>query len=272
MLTDSRLYATTQEFRELMDFVVRFRDFSPFNAMLLQIQKPGLRHAASAPDLRQRFERWPRHGARPLLILVPFGPVGLVYDLMDTEGRPLPEVAAAFRARGPITRERVEGFDALLRRCNVEVVWVDHGDNNAGSIAVTHRAQHKDDVSHYRMAVNWNHDPAVQFSTVAHELAHLFLGHLGRDAKLGIPKRDRLGRATEELEAECVAFIACERNEVASDSRRYLAHYVDANTTVGNLDFYQLMRAAGQVEAALDVATSSSRRRMGRSLETMRLL
>ena len=191
---------------------------------------------------------------------------------MDTEGWPLPEVAAAFRARGPITRERVEEFEALLCRSHVEVVWVDHGDNIAGSIAAVHRARHKDDIPHYRMTVNRNHDPAVQFSTVAHELAHHFLGHLGRDVKLGIPGRDRLDRATEELEAECVAFIACERNEVASDSRRYLAHYVDASTTVGNLDFYQIMRAAGQVEAALDLATNSSRRRSIKQTETARLL
>lgn len=103
LLTESKLYAGTREFKELLDFIVRFRDFSPFNAMLLQIQKPGLRHAASARDLHKRFERLPRYGARPLLILIPFGPIGLVYDTMDTEGRPLPEVAAAFRARGRIT-------------------------------------------------------------------------------------------------------------------------------------------------------------------------
>ena len=272
LLAESKLYASTREFQELMDFVVRFRDFSPFNAMLIQIQKPGLRHAASVRDLWQRFERRPRHGARPLLILVPFGPVGLVYDLMDTEGQPLPEVAAAFRARGRITLERIAGFETLLRRSNVEVVRVDYGDNNAGSIEVAHRAQHKDDVSQYRMTVNQNHNSAVQFSTIAHELAHLFLGHLGRDAKLGIPKRGRLDHATEELEAECVAFIVCERNEVDSDSRSYLARFVNENTTVGNLDLYQIMRAAGQVEAALGLATNSSHRRPAVRMETPRLL
>ena len=78
---------------------------------------------SAARDLLQRFERRPRYGARPLLILVPFGPVGLVYDLMDTEGRPLPEIAAAFRARGRITRERVAGFETILRRSNIDVVW-----------------------------------------------------------------------------------------------------------------------------------------------------
>jgi hypothetical protein len=42
--------------------------------MLLQVQKPGLMYAASAVDWNERFERRPKAGARPLLILWPFGP------------------------------------------------------------------------------------------------------------------------------------------------------------------------------------------------------
>ena len=55
--------------------VVRLRNFAPFNAMLLQMQKSGLSYAASAHDWRMRFGRTPKYGARPLLILSPFGPV-----------------------------------------------------------------------------------------------------------------------------------------------------------------------------------------------------
>lgn len=64
--------------KELLDFVVRLRNFAPFNAMLLHVQKPGLSYAASEHDWRNRFGRWPKDGARPLLILLPFSPVGLV--------------------------------------------------------------------------------------------------------------------------------------------------------------------------------------------------
>lgn len=42
LLIDSRLYTQSQDYKELLDFVVRLRNFAPFNAMLLQIQKPGL--------------------------------------------------------------------------------------------------------------------------------------------------------------------------------------------------------------------------------------
>ena len=50
LLDDSRLYKSGADYKQLLDFVVRLRNFAPFNAMLLQIQKPGLMYAASARD------------------------------------------------------------------------------------------------------------------------------------------------------------------------------------------------------------------------------
>jgi hypothetical protein len=48
LLTEARLYRTTADYKALLDFVVRLRNFAPYNAMLLQVQKPGLTYAASA--------------------------------------------------------------------------------------------------------------------------------------------------------------------------------------------------------------------------------
>src|SRR5439155_4977291 len=102
LLADSRLYRHGKDYKALLDFVVRLRNFAPFNAMLLQVQKPGLSYAASARDWYERFGRSPKEGARPLLILWPFGPVALVYDFLDTEGEDLPEDVASFFAHGSI--------------------------------------------------------------------------------------------------------------------------------------------------------------------------
>src|SRR3989338_5854582 len=96
LLSDSRLYTQSKDYKALLDFVVRLRNFAPFNAMLLQVQKPGLSYAASARDWQVRFCRTPKEGARPLLILWPFGPVALVYDVLDTEGDSLTEDVASF--------------------------------------------------------------------------------------------------------------------------------------------------------------------------------
>lgn len=126
LLTDSRLYTQSSDYKELLDFMVRLRNFAPFNAMLLQVQKPGLRYAASANDWWTRFRRKPKEDARPLLILWPFGPVALVYDVQDTEGKDLPEDVDSFFARGGLhgrTDARLPAADGqethrlLVRRC-----------------------------------------------------------------------------------------------------------------------------------------------------------
>ncbi len=103
LLTESKLYKSGDEYKALLDFTIRMRNFAPFNAMLIDIQKPGIRFAASARDWALRFGRSPNQDARPLLILRPFSPVAPVYDIADTEGRELPKsVRHAFIAKGPV--------------------------------------------------------------------------------------------------------------------------------------------------------------------------
>jgi IrrE N-terminal-like domain len=251
LLTDSRLYTQSSDYKALLDFVVRLRNFAPFNAMLLQVQKPGLSYAASARDWRERFGRNPKEGARPLLILWPFGPVALVYDVLDTDGKDLPQDVASFFAVGAIREQQLASFISLMGRKGIEWYPVDAGDQKAGSIRVIRRATKEKEVAHYRMHINRNHAAAVQFTTLAHELGHLFLGHLGPDRALNVPERPSMDHAQWELEAESVAFLVCARNGVTSKSETYLANYVGKNTTVEHVDLYQVMRASGQIETLL---------------------
>lgn len=257
LLQDSRLYTKSKDYKELLDFVVKLRPFAPFNAMLLQLQKPGISYAATAADWRNRFERRPKEGVRPLLILWPFGPVALVYDKEDTEGRDLPEDAFPFVVLGDVSKSALAGFRFRLQEKQIMVYECDSGDRNAGYMRLDYRDDDEKKYSRYTLGLNRNHPPAVQFGTIAHELGHLFLGHLGRDGKLGIPDRLGLDRAQQELEAESVAYIVCERHEVHSKSQTYLADFVTQDTTIGKLDIYQVMRAAGHVESLLGLASRS---------------
>lgn len=261
LLEDSRLYRTSTDYRQLLDFTVKLRNFAPFNAMLLQIQKPGLQYAASAYEWREKFNRRPKRDARPLLILWPFGPVVLVYDVVDTEGDALPSDVRPFQATGEITEERMIRFLKLMAGKNIRSEKFDGGDGAAGSVAVTWRAPERkgktakplEQRSQYLVRLNQNHSPAVQFSTLAHELGHLFLGHLGRDPALKIPQRPTLTHAQLELEAESFAYVVCGRNGVSCESKKYLADYVTKHTTVDDIDVYQIMRAAGQMETLLEL-------------------
>jgi len=255
LLESSRLYRSSADYKALLDFVARMPNFAPFNAMLLQIQKPGLSFAASQYDWYRLFGRRVNEGTRPLLILWPFGPVALVYDVMDTEGRELPRDVRTFYARGVIDKQRIEGFWEPLWKKGIEVCWMDAGDKSAGSIRVVQRSSDKKVATQYRMMINANHEPAVKFTTLAHELAHLFLGHLGLDEKLSVPDRRKADHRQRELEAESVAYIVCARNGVTSASETYLVDYVQKNTSVDQVDVYQVMRAAGQIESLLGLGS-----------------
>lgn len=261
LLEDSRLYRKGADYKNLLDFAVRLRNFAPFNALLLQIQKPGLNHAASASEWFESFGRTIKVDARPLLILWPFGPVALVYDLMDTEGEPIPEGVTAFAATGVIDQMALTRFELLLAKKNIAWNKLDAGDCKAGSIALVKRSTKSTESSSYNMNVNKNHDANVQFSTLAHELAHLFLGHLGRDVYLSIPQRPTQTHAQQELEAESTAFIVCARNGVECKSQSYLASYVKQDTSTEQLDLYQIMRAAGQIETILGLTTHTKLKR-----------
>ena len=257
LLSDSKLYRSGKDYQYLLQFVARLRNFAPFNAMLLDVQKPGLSYAASARDWRERFGRYPIEGARPLLIMWPFGPVATVYDVLDTEGRPLPEDVFNFVAAGEMSTARLKAFAEVLSQKRIEVKWIDKGDRSAGSIRAVRRATLPKHPSTYRVHINWNHSPAVQFVTLAHELGHLFLGHLGVDKYLDIPRRKPLRDDEKEIEAESIAFVVSERIGIKSKSHPYLSKLVGANSTAEDIDIFQVMRAAGQVESLLGLSAKT---------------
>lgn len=262
LLARSKLYRSGSDFQELLEFVVRMRNMAPFNAMLLQIQKPGLMYAASELEWNKRG-RFIRIGARPLLIMWPFGPVALVYDVEDTEGQELPAAVRPFRAEGYVDERMLWGFLERVAKKNIEWHLVDAGQGSAGSIQMVREplpAREKGgkaEAGRYVMKVNRNHPPPVQFATLAHELAHLFLGHLGRDWALSIPDRRGLRHAQKELEAESVSYLICKRLGVDSNAHEYLSavvHSSDKDFNSDHLDVYQIMRTAGHIEALLGLS------------------
>jgi hypothetical protein len=257
LLEDSRLYKSSADYLELLEFIARMRNMAPFNALLLQIQKPGMRFAASKHDWRERFGAEVKEDARPLLILWPFGPVALVYDVVDLVSGNIPVDAHAFVAKGPITETRISTFIGKMVAKGISIQNPDAGDGRAGSIGVVEPPKDRETRGRYRMKINANHSAPVRFVTIAHELAHLFLGHLGDDQKWGIKDRRHCTLPQRELEAESVAFLVAKRNGVESRSESYLANYVRDHQAMADLDCYQITRAAGQIETLLGIAAQS---------------
>lgn len=258
LLERSRIYRTGSEYRQLLDFICRMRHMAPFNAALLHIQKPGLNFAATAEDWKARFGREVRVGVRPLLIMWPFSPVALVYDVADTEGPALPvDVAEPFRAQGPIKAQQLANMVQALSRMKIACHDVDAASGMAGSVRLESGHISLPDGKRrrtYTIKLNAHHDPNVRFATLAHELGHLFLGHLGADEHLGIKDRRGFSHPQRELEAEMVSYLVCRRQGVLSVSEAYLAAFTASEAEVRNLDIHCVTTAAGRVETSVAVA------------------
>ncbi|GAA4808853.1 hypothetical protein [Tomitella cavernea] len=227
---------------DLLQFVRGMPSIAPYNAALIGVQRPGSRFVLTARAWRKRFGRRVAPGANPLVILKPFGPVQFVYDVADVEGEPLPdEIISPFAASGPVTEDGFARFTRALPSAGIAYAESQHGPASAGALARLgtprrRRVGDTDTELAYEMVVNRALDVNAKFATVAHELGHLYCGHLGAVAppvtvdRRGIrtrPKdvvkdRSHLGHAAMEYEAESVSWLVCGRVGVDTPSAEYL--------------------------------------------------
>lgn len=233
MFGASRRYRSSREYMELMRFITRFRQYAPFNCLLLHIQNPDVTYVASTSDWEGKFNRYPKRDARPLVILQPFGPVMFVYDLQDTEGAPMPDgLLKPFKTIGVLPEIVAE---QTIHNCGVHGIDVREdlkglfGAGKAIRLTSAARRFYKDlglsPGSAYLVLLNRNHSIEEQYSTLAHELGHIFCGHLGADSLSWWDSRIGSSAGVEEIEAESVAYLVCMRQGLTVNSDRYLSSY-----------------------------------------------
>ena len=87
--------------------------------------------------------------------------------------------------------------------------------------------------------------------TVAHELAHLYLGHLGFDNGRRVPDRRDIPHELMEAEAEMAAYLVAMRNGLKPRSESYLSNYKGA---FEDLNLYAVTRTANAVETAMGIS------------------
>lgn len=249
-------YRSSADFRELLDFIKRFRRIAPYNAMLLHIQKPGSTYVASASDWRDRFHRRPKPGARPLIILRPFGPVAFVYELTDTEGEPFPQkIESPFFADGIVPDSFLDKFSFNMFLNGISLTEQDYGTDSAGFIKVVNeqieRVDHnviRNYLQPFSMVINRNMNNAGKLATIFHELGHLYCGHLRNNRVKYLPKRYGLSLNQREFEAESVCWLLCERQGISNPSASYLSGYLDHNDTIPNISIDTVVKAVGAIE------------------------
>lgn len=236
---DTRAYRQSQAYFDTLRFVSAMREFAPYNAYLLRIQRPLIRYAATAQDWEGKFGRHVRQedsGVHPLVVLRPFGPVEFVYDLKDTDGPDLPEgVLDPLVARGDLQADWWRRLQENLYRRGIEYREVQLGGDAYGHALRLHEPEppRKNRLSarkfppvQFLVEVNAAHDPKTRFFTLLHELAHITCGHLGDVPDADWPDRRGLPREVEEFEAESVAYVVGTRLGLHSPAEKYLAGYM----------------------------------------------
>lgn len=254
LFRDAKQYTKSSEYLNLIKFCQRMRHLGPYNAMLASMQMPGARFLLNA-------DRWADMGrvikitARPVIILLPFGPVDFLFDLSDT----FPMEHAMFASSEDEILEHIKHqFDPMLRydihslmnnlyyNLQLEGICIernDMGTQQAGMIIpVSGPQQYKVDVLIDSRSQIYESSQALflidvskklgqmgELLTVLHELGHLYCHHLPHphpsDADSWAMRS--ASKNIREFEAESVAAIVFDHFgiEAGGVAIEYLAHY-----------------------------------------------
>lgn len=262
----AKRYNSSAAFNDLMQFVARFRLYSPFNAMLAHVQMPGATFVAPPHRWARDYGRRVRPEARPVVLLQPMGPVMFAFDVSDTEPLPgapaLPrEVVDPFATRSGHVRGEIARTIENAKRDGVRVQERDAGSQDAGAIRVVAPGltvsfcvkvgpppEFRDVGVGYDLLLNAKHSAEAKYVTLVHELAHLYCGHLGTPDDRWWPDRRELALDVREFEAESTAFLVCTRLGIDNPSEKYLADYVEGTSETPAISLDRILTAAGLIE------------------------
>jgi hypothetical protein len=212
---------TSDNWTQYLDVQRRFHQYSWGNCVLIAMQRPDSTRVAGYRSWQQ-LERQVRRGEKAIMIIAPiahkkeienpteestetrtvrgFRAVP-VFDVSQTDGKPLPEVA-----------RRLTGGDPSFAFRRLQVVA---GDLGYGILVEQFEGTANGDCNFedHRIRVREGLEPAQQVKTLAHEIGHALLHNPERQAQRPI------GRQLAELEAESVAYVTCQ--ELGIDSGEY---------------------------------------------------
>jgi len=246
LLRQSAAYRTTDNFKEMIGFMGKFRDYAPFNNMLVRLQNPTCGFYATERDWRARFNRTLIEDARPMLILAPMHPVICVYDLDQTEGPDLPKEINDFATfEGEFDPAHLNlAVENAATRDRIRIDFKHLSSTNAGFATFARGC----DGWKMRIAIHNDLDLPSRLGVVCHELAHIYLGHLGSDKDHWWPSRRDLGRSASEIEAESVAFIVSTRLGLQGTSPEYVSRHIGTESIPSAVSLDLIAKVAHRVE------------------------
>lgn len=275
LFSEIEAYRSSEKFKEILDFCVRFKEQSAFNAMLLNIQLPGCRYALTANQWRDRYDRKLQPNARPLIYLNHM-PVGTLFDIKDTlpidpdsprvkqDEEIIQEATDPFNVDEEISRDL---FDRLVGNMAYHGIAFDDKFDAASTYAANIRPYTTIALYRYRyygklvelkvrmnylISVNRNANLASQFVSILHELGHFFCHHLP-PMEDGLWQKRNLDGCIKEFEAEVTSYLVCKRHGFpCPNSVAYLEGYVKDKSEIPlNISVVNILRAVGDIEDLL---------------------
>ena len=204
----------SDRYKEYLRVMARFHRYSFNNTLLIAMQCPGATRLAGFQSWK-KFGRHVKKGEKGIKVIaptpfkktveedgeekevvVPRYKVVSTYDVSQTEGKPLPEIASTLTGS-------VDSYDDLMAAL-AQVSPVPIGfEDISGSAYGYYSPMEK------RIAVREGLSEQQTLKTVVHEISHAKL----HDVDLSKPKDERpqIDRQTMECQAEAIAFVCCER-------------------------------------------------------------
>ena len=251
---DVKEFRTSEHFLKVLEACKRFRNLAPYNSMLVEMQRPGARYVLTKQEWKKKFDRAIKPNARPIIVLVPFGPVDFLFDICDTyptdlfkrtDEDILEELAAPFKTKREVSDEMLNNLTSQLA---FHGIAIDNkfisGAGYGARIELLSDDYHPDIYikinqretlrrqANYLISANKNALNGERYANICHELGHLFCFHLPSPLNWKKWEERNISLNAKEFEAESVAWIVCERLGIDKPSIQYLNGYLDKNQEI----------------------------------------
>lgn len=252
-------YGKSDLYFKFIDFIssLNIKRYSIFNKSLVFAQKPTVGYFATKSHWKAEFDREVKKGARPLVMLRPGGPIMFAYDVSDTIGDDsrLPKRALQpFEVTGEIEPITLDSLIKTINNLYIKVQFLTDMGTFGGSIEQVRSYTHPNRPN-IQIILNDHQDYKINYVTLIHEMAHLFLGHLGNYPYALWPSRTNLDTKTEEFEAESVAYILAKRVGLKTFSGEYLHGYLDTDRAIPKVDISSILKAVQWIEDLMNGKT-----------------
>jgi len=258
LFSRSKKYKGSKEFFRFFNFIARFNHYSRFNTMLVYLQDETVTFFGGVNFWQKKFNRYVKEDARPYVILQPFSPVMLVYDVFQTEGKETPQEflekglgTKPFEVSGKINPQILDDAIAIARSWGIKISFKPLSFFNAGYVTTIFKG-------HLEIALKEGMSYEQNLAVLIHELGHLFLGHTGhavlrqpskegKDKEMKLMNR-KLSRTGEELEAETISFLICKKLGLETRAAEYLAGYISSDKDLEEFSYELVIKIADKIE------------------------